>query len=141
MGGFPNFRDPSTPTATAADRGLQRPQPNSGPLGQYTGVPPATRLLTSSVAPAGRQAVCLVPKTRENRFVILTAPNIAFTIFIASSQAVGPSIGMPLPAGIPYEISLPGNQEIFATSNAPVSLDISVQIAPALAGDLERNLG
>lgn len=140
MAGFANFRDPSTPTSVAADRG-PRAQPNSGPLGQYTGVPPATRLGTSSVAAAGSQAVCLVPKTRENRFVVLTAPRVAFTIFIASSQAVGPSIGMPLPAGIPYEISLPGNQEIYATSNAPVALDVTVQIAAALAGDLERNLG
>jgi hypothetical protein len=140
MAGFFNFQNPSTPSSVAADRSV-RPQPNSGPLGQYTGVPPATRLLTSSVAPAGRQAVCLVPKTRENRFVVLIAPAVAFTVFISSSQAVGSGIGMPLPAGIPYEISLPGNQEIYATSNAPVFLDVTVQIAAALAGDLERNLG
>jgi hypothetical protein len=140
MHGLANFRDPSTPTSVAADRG-PRAQPNSGPLGQYTGVPPATRLGTSSVPPANRQAACLVPKTRENRFVVLTAPRTAFTIYIASSQAVSTSIGMPLPAGIPYEISLPGNQEIYATSNAPVYLTITVQIAAALAGDLERNLG
>jgi len=140
MGRFANFRDPSIPTSVAADRG-PRPQPNSGPLGQYTGVPPATRLGTVSVPPAGQQAACLVPKTRENRFVILTAPRTAFTIFIASTQAVGTSVGMPLPAGLPYEISLPGNQEIFATSDAPVSLTVTVQIAAALAGDLERNMG
>jgi hypothetical protein len=139
MSGLPNFRDPSTPSSVAADRG-SRSQPNSGALGQYTGVPPATRLETVSVAPAGRQAVCLVPKTRENRFVVLLAPAVAFTIFISSSQAVGPNIGMALPAGLPYEISLPGNQELYATSNAPVFLTVTVQIAAALAGDLERNL-
>jgi hypothetical protein len=133
------FGDPSTATAVAADR--SRAQPNSGALGQYTGAPPPTRLLTAAVPPAGTQAaVCIVPATRENRFVTLTAPLVAFAIYIGATEAASASNGIALTPGIPYEVSLPGYQAIFAASNAPVYLEVGVQIAGALAGDLERNL-
>jgi len=133
------FGDPSQPTSTAADRGV-RAQPNSGPLGQYTGAPPRTALATNAVPPVGQQAVCLVPPTRENRFVTFVAPATAFTIYVGGTEGVNVNNGVALPNGIPYEISLPGNQAIFAVSNAPVYLRLTVQIAAALAGDLERNL-
>jgi hypothetical protein len=139
MGGS-RFGDPSTATSVAADR--PRAQPNSGALGQYTGAPPPTRLLTVVVPPKGPQAaVCIVPPTRENRFITLLSPLTAFAIYIGGTEAVTVSNGMQLPNGLPYEVSLPGKQAIYAASNAPVYLEVTVQIAAALAGDLERNLG
>jgi hypothetical protein len=140
MGGF-SFNDPSTPNQVAAER--SRSQPNSGPLGQYTGAPPQTRLETPKVPPmtALQPSVCIVPPTRENRFVTLIAPDTAFAIYIGGTEAVRAGAGLPLPAGLPYEVSLPGKQAIYAASDAPVYLEVTVQIAAALAGDLERNLG
>jgi hypothetical protein len=144
MHGLP-LGDPSRPAmSTAADRfPLQRAQPNSGPLGQYTGAPAPTRLLTAVIPPsaAGQPAVCIVPPTRENRFVTLVAPAVAFVIYVGATEAVSASLGIALPGGIPYELTLPGEQGIFAASNAPVNLEVSIQIASAVAGDLERNLG
>lgn len=134
------FGDPSRPRDTAAELG-SRPQPFSQPLGQSTGAPPQTVLRQVLVVPTGNQATCVVPVTRENRFVTLIAPRSNFTIFIASAEGVSPNFGLPLPAGVPYEVSLPGNQAIYAVSNAPgITLTLSVQIAAALAGDLERRL-
>ncbi len=143
MGGLFSMGDPSLPAATAAmDRPSYRPQPNSGPLGQYTGAPPRTALDTRTVPPlvVGQIAACIVPPTRENRFVTIVAPNVAFAIFIGSTESVSASIGIALPAGLPYEMSLPGGQAIYAVTNAPIALNVTVQIAAALAGDLERNL-
>jgi hypothetical protein len=133
------FGDPSRPRDTAAEAG--RAQPFSQPLGHYTGAPPQTVLKQVRVAPNGFQATCVVPGTRENRFVTLTAVRSNFTIYIAGTQGVSPNFGLALPQGLPYEISLPGNQEIYAISDAPgITLDLNVQIAAALAGDLERRL-
>lgn len=133
------FGDPSRPRDTAAEIG--RPQPFSQPLGHYTGAPPQTVLKRVVVASSGNQVTCVVPATRENRFVTLTAPKSNFTIFIAGVSSVSVNFGLALPQGIPYEVSLPGNQEIYAISNAPgVGVTLNVQIAAALAGDLERRL-
>jgi hypothetical protein len=132
------FGDPSVPIAVAADNG--RRQPNAGPLGQYTGAPPATRLSTMRVSAAGNAAICIVPATRENRFIVLTAPFTAFSIYIGQHQDVDATNGVALPNGIPYEISLPGDEALYAASNAPVSLRLAIQVAGALMGDLERNL-
>jgi hypothetical protein len=133
------FGDPSLPRSTAAE-GL-RPQPFSKPLGHYTGAPPQTVLKQVRVAPNGNPATLVVPATRESRFVTLTADRSNFTIFLAGTQGVSPNFGLPLPQGVPYEISLPGNQELYAISDAPgITLGLNVQIAAALAGDLERRL-
>lgn len=71
----------------------------------------------------------------------LTAAKSNFTIYVAGTQGVSPTFGLPLPQGVPYEISLPGNQELYAISDAPgITLALNVQIAAALAGDLERRL-
>jgi len=127
--------EPSLPKQTAAEAG--QPQPNSVPLGTYTGAPPPTQFRSIQVAPPTLPAVCIVPVTRENRFVTLIAPLVAFTIFIGGPD-VNPNAGMPLTAGIPYEVSLPGNQALYAVSNAPVFLRLSVQVAAAMSSDLER---
>lgn len=86
------------------------------------------------------QPSCIVAGTRENRFITLTAPVVNFSIFIAGNEGVSLSNGIPLPPGLPYEVSLPGNQALFAVTDAPVYLRVRVQIAAALVGDLERRL-
>jgi hypothetical protein len=137
---FNIFGDPSTPKTTAADEPV-RTQPFSKPLGSYTGVPPRTIFKNEQVAPfTVGQSSCIVAATRENRFVTLTAPFAGFVIYVQGSEGVSPSNGIALPPGLPYEISLPGNQALYAVTDAPVYLRVKVQIAAALAGDLERRL-
>lgn len=130
--------DPSTPASTAADRAVPRAQPFSVPLGAYTGAPPPTQLTNNIVSP-GAISTCIVPATRENRFVTLIAPLVAFTIYVGGN-GVSLSQGVALTPGLPYEISLPGQQAIYAVSNCPISLKLQIQIAAAIAGDLERRL-
>jgi len=135
---FQILGEPSRPRDTAVKVGVPRAQPFSQPLGTLTGAPPHTRLFTVSVAPT---ATCIVQETRENRFVTLIAPVSNFAIYISGYASVSPTFGMALPAGIPYEISLPGNQSIYAITDAPgIALQLSVQTAAALVGDLERRL-
>lgn len=138
MFGAQSFGDPSTPTSTAADRNVSHPQPFSRPLGSYTGAPTQTQL-TNNLVGAGNAATCIVPLTRENRFVTLVAPLVAFTIYIGTA-GVSINSGHALTPGLPYEISLPGNQALYAVSNCPVALRLNIQIAAAMVGDLERRL-
>lgn len=133
--------DPSTPTSVATEIS-SRTQPNSVELGHYTGVPPQTQLKNELVAPFGANptATCIVPATRENRFVILTAPLVGFSIFVGDSSGASPTQGIALPPGLPYEITLPGNQSLYAVTDAPTYLRVRVQVAAAITGDLERRL-
>lgn len=135
MNGLALFGDPSIPQQTAGATG-GRP-PNSRPAGGYTGAPTQTQFLTTPVIP--NVTTLVVSATRENRFIILTAPFVGFSIFVGGS---GVSIlnGLQLVPVIPYEITLPGNQSLYAVSNAPVRLKLSIQIAPAITGDIERRL-
>jgi hypothetical protein len=137
MEGFGRLGNPSIPADVAARGGYA--QPNSQPLGSDTGAPPQTSLKTVNVPPQGQYATA-VPPTRENRFVTFVAPSVGFTIYIGMTEGVTATNGMPLPPGTPYEVSLPGMQAIYVSSNAPVHLQVTVQIAAALAGDLERKL-
>lgn len=142
MANYDLFGDPNRPRDTAAERACAiNTQPNTRPLGYYTGAPPQTILKTERVAPFGMAATKIVPATRENRFVTLTAPSTNFTIYVAGSAGVSANFGIALVNGVPYEVNLPGNQELFAISNAPgITLPLSIQISPAIAGDLERRL-
>jgi hypothetical protein len=147
MADFLGFKlgDPSRPMNTAATESREHAQPNSRPLGNYTGVPPQTSLRTMPVTPTvnstGQRlpATQIVPTTRENRFVTLTAPPYGATIYVGGSD-VSPNGGFGLPPGQPYEIPLPGNQGLWAVTDAPTFLNLRVQIAAALAGDLERRM-
>lgn len=142
-----NFRDPSLPSSTAADGpfGLVR-QPNTQALGANTGAPPRTRLLQVLIVPIVNNLgirqipTVVVPETRENRFVILTAPFTNFSIFINGEANFDVLSSLSLPPGLPYEISLPGNQALYAVTNSPVYLSLRVQIASAMSGDIERRL-
>ena len=135
------FGNPSRGTETAAEL-PSRPQPFSQPLGHNTGAPPLTLLKNELVAPFGAgPPTCIVSATRENRFVTLLAPVIGFSIYVDGGSGVSLSQGIALPAGLPYEISLPGNQPLYAVTDAPVYLRLRIQVAAALSGDLERRLG
>lgn len=128
--------EPSIPRQTSRDGGM-RP-PNSQPAGALTGVPTRTQFFNLQITPG--LATVIVPQTRENRFIILLAPFFAFSIFVGESAGVSDLNGLALPPGIPYEVTLPGNQPLYAVTNAPVRLKLRVQIAPAITGDLERRL-
>lgn len=133
-----HFSEPSRPQDTAAEMST-RAQPFSVPLGTRTGAPPQTRLETVVVSPL--TATRVVQETVENRFVTLIAPVSNFTIYIAGGSGVSTTTGIALPPGLPYEISLPGNQAIYAISDAPgITLRLRVQVAAAIVGDLERRL-
>jgi len=110
-------------------------------LGFYQGAPPQTQLTGAQIKPAalGGQPTCIVTSTRENRVVTLTAPFVGFRIFVGNT-GVSTTQGIALPLGLPYEISLPGGQALYAVTNAPVYLQLQIQVAPALAGDRERRL-
>jgi hypothetical protein len=90
------------------------------PLGFRTGAPPQTILKSVQVNPfsAGKGATQIVDGSGPNRAVILTAPFVGFTIYVGSA---GVKIGdLGLPPGLPYEIIIPGNQDLYANSDAPV---------------------
>jgi hypothetical protein len=137
--------NPTRPADTAAEAPMGR-QPHSVPLGAYTGAPPRTRLLQIPVTPLvnalgiPQQPTVIVPETRGNRFVTLLAPINNFSILINGDPSFNPTSSLVLPAGIPYEITLPGNQKLYAATTAPTFQLLQVQIADAIASDTERRL-
>ena len=125
------------------------PAPGMEPLGYKTGAPPRIELATYQVIPAsavgaGRRAaeptrVCI--RDPQSRVAIFQAPLLGgFVIYIGDAGiASNPGAnGLALPAGLPYEVIIPGGQEIYAVTNAPVYLPLRVQIASILIGDRER---
>jgi hypothetical protein len=139
------FRDPSQPHDVAADTCATR-QLNSQSLGFMTGAPPRTLLSQVLVIPIVNGAgvlqvpTMIVPATRENRFVTLTAPLILFSVYVNGEANFSTLSALSLPPGTAYEISLPGNQALYAVTDSPVFVSLRVQIASALAGDTERRL-
>lgn len=137
--------DPSLPFQTAADPRSFR-QPNTQPVGTLTGAPPRTQLFQLRVTPVVNSAGVLqvptriVPATRENRFITLVAPLTGFLIYVKSEAAFNLLSDLSLPPGLPYEISLPGNQELFAVTDAPIFLSLRVQVTAAISSDTERRL-
>jgi len=140
------FGDPSLPATTAADPTLGR-QPGGRPLGYYTGAPPRTQLFQINVTPqvnglgVVQAPTPIVPATTQNRFVTLTAPLIAFAILVSPEASFNALSSYVLPPGLPYEISLPGNEALYAVTTSPVFVALQIQIAPAIASDTERRLG
>lgn len=112
--------------------------PNSQPAGMLTGAPTRTQFLNVQITPG--VATLIVPQTRENRFVTLLASISVFSIFIGDSAGISTLNGLALPNGLPFEVPLPGNQALYAVSDALVRLQLRVQIAPAITGDIERRL-
>jgi hypothetical protein len=143
------FGDPSLPATTAAmDPGaMPGRQPGGRPLGYATGAPPRTQLTQVNVTPnvnalgVVQQPTLIVPGTTQNRFVTLTAPLLAFAILVSSEASFNPFSSYTLPPGLPCEISLPGNEALYAVTTSPVFVPLQIQIAPAIASDTERRLG
>ncbi|MBV8721699.1 MAG: hypothetical protein JO277_06095 [Candidatus Eremiobacteraeota bacterium] len=122
------------------------PTPNNEPMGALTGAPVRTTLRSYQIIPAsavgqgGREATLIVPPTASNRVAILLAPLVAFRIYIGGS-GVTPQTGFALPQGQPYETILPGLQEIYAVTDAPIYLALQVQVAPILYAEQQRKVG
>jgi hypothetical protein len=139
------FGEPSMPEQAAADRFAPR-QPNSYPLGTLTGAPPRTRVLQVLVTPivnalgVPQPPTMIVPETRENRFITLTPPISAFTVYVNTEAQFNVLSALALTPGVPYEIALAGNQALYAVTNAPTFQALQVQIAPAISSDTERRL-
>lgn len=110
-------------------------QPNSAPLGSLTGAPPPTQMRTLQVSP-GTTPILVVPPERASRVITLTAPFVGFSIYVGGSGVK--TTDHALTPGLPYDVVLPGNQELYAVTDAPVSLTLRLQIAPVLTGDRER---
>lgn len=118
-----------------AQPGGSRPQPGSEPLGWDKGAPTRTSIRIVQIAP-GLLPISIVPSTRESRVVTLLAPLIAFSIFVGEAGVTTRDVA--LPPGLPYDLVIPGLQELFAVTDSPVVLPLRVQIAPILIGDRER---
>lgn len=125
------------------------PSPNmqigTEPLGNLTGAPPWVTFRTYQVTPESALAqnqgpTLVVPADRASRLVSFTAPLVGFLIYIgdAGVRANPGGSGLALPPGQIYQIPIPGNQTIYAITNAPVYLPLAVQIGPLLIGDRER---
>ena len=119
---------------------------NSEPLGAETGAPPQTLLRTVQVVPESFLAANsretptqVVQYTKDSRSLVFLAPLVGFSIFIGDTGVVNGTTRFALPAGQPYEVIVPGNQQIYAVTDAPIYLPLKVQIAPLLIGDRQRN--
>jgi len=108
-------------------------------LGSLTGAPPRSTFNTLQVSPRvnGRPPVLVVDAARASRVAVLTAPLVGFVIWVGDS-GVQVGQGIPLPPGLPYDIVIPGLQEIFAITDAPTILPLRIQVSPLLIGDRER---
>ncbi len=106
-----------------------------GQLGAHTGAPPRTVVRAVQILPGGTPTQ-IVFQTRENRIITMTAPFVGFSIFIGDSGVQAADFS--LPPGLPFDLPIPGFQELYAVSNAPVLLSLKLVISPMLIGDRER---
>lgn len=125
------------------------PSPNmqvgTEPLGNLTGAPPWVAFRTYQIVPATALAAnqgptLVVAADRASRLVTFTAPNVGFLIYIgdAGVRPTPGGSGLALPPGQVYQIPIPGNQTIYAITDSPVYLPLTVQVGPLLIGDRER---
>lgn len=139
------FGNPGPGNPSARSSPAFRPVPNSEPAGALTGAPPRTTHYSRPVVPASAVAASggatqIVPGTPENRVAILLAPLNAWAIYIGGA-GVTPGNGYQLPRGQPYEVPLPGLQELFAVTDAPIYLPLQVQISIVLMAEQQRPVG
>lgn len=116
--------------------------PGARPLGWLTGAPPRSLFRSFPVIPFSavgpfREPTLVVEGFRTSRVAVFTAPVIGFRIFIGES-GVRPGLGLVLPPGQPYEVIIPGNQQIYAVTDAPTYVPLQIQVSAILMGDRER---
>jgi hypothetical protein len=124
---FPGVR--ATPAFT--------PAPNSEPTGALQGVPPRTKHFRRDITDDAQQIVMATP---ENRVVFLTAPLVGYTIWIGDSS-VNPQNGLALPPGLTYDTPLLGLQDLYAVTDAPVSIPLQIQVSIVLMAERQRIVG
>jgi hypothetical protein len=139
-----SFGNPGAESLGSTSNGIPG-QANAEVLGSETGAPPPTDLFSAQVIPesalagSGVEPTLIVPAGRASRLITLSAPFVGFSIFVGNA-GVRVSNGHALPAFLPYQIVLPGNQPLYAVTDAPTWLPLRVQIAPILIGDRERRV-
>lgn len=112
-------------------------------LGSITGAPPRMQAYKRAVVPAAavgagvREPSQIVDAARQSREVTLIAPAVGFGIYVGDTS-VQPGVGVQLPPIIPYTFIIPGGMALYAVTDAPVMLQVQVQVAPLLIGDRER---
>jgi len=137
------FGNPGAESLGSTSNGIPG-QANAEVLGSETGAPPPTDLFSAQVIPesalvGGAEPTLIVPAGRASRLVTLSAPFVGFSIYVGNA-GVRANSGHALPAFLPYQIVLPGNQPLYAVTDAPAWLPLRVQVAPILIGDRERRV-
>lgn len=121
-------------------------QVGARPLGTLSGAPPRVNFRTYMVIPGSSVGVngvgptLVVAADAASRLVIFMAPLIGFSVFIgpAGVRTDPGASGIALLPALPYEVVIPGGQEIYAVTDAPTYIPLRVQEAPLLIGDRER---
>jgi hypothetical protein len=133
--GFGNPFGIAPPMSAERNNPTWRPTPNSEPEGSMTGAPVRTVLRSVPLLPG--VATIVASGTRENRVLLVTAPDVSFTVYLGDAS-VSPLTGYAIPAGQQIEVPLVGLQECWATTDAPVMLRVQIQISMILAAETER---
>lgn len=123
------------------------PTPNAEPAGALTGAPPRTQSYSRQVVPYAAIAegrvkakTLLVVSEPTNRIAFLIGPAVGFSVFIGDAS-VTPANGFRIPAGQPFEYPLPGLQDLYAVTDAPCYVPVSIVISIILAAEQQRKLG
>lgn len=114
-----------------------QPAPNSVPVGALAGAPPRTKLYQQGITAS---AELIVAGTAENRIVALTAPLVGWGIWIGGT-GVTPKTGMQLPAGLAFDIPIIGLQELYAVTDAPITIPLQIMVSIILFAERQRIVG
>ncbi len=126
------------PFASAGARStVVEPAPNSEPIGALAGVPPRTKFYQRGITSQAQQ---IVEGTPENRIVTLIAPLFGWGIWIGDAS-ISPTTGFQLPGGQPYALQLTGLQDLYAVTDAPITIPLPIQVAMILFAERQRIVG
>jgi hypothetical protein len=103
---------------------------NQFPLGTQAGAPPWAQLRQYQIGPTVPTRI--VEADKQSRVVVLLAPITRWSIYVGNAGVKITDLWIP--NGLPYEILIPGNQELYAITDAPVYLTLRVQTGPILVG-------
>lgn len=125
------------PFAAGARSSVVEPAPNSEPIGALAGVPPRTKFYQRGITAQAQQ---IVEGTAENRIVTLVAPLVGWGIWIGDAS-VSPMTGFQLPGGQPYPFQIVWLQDVYAVTNAPITIPLPIQVAMILFAERQRIVG